>query len=216
MVPDHSLPETLPREPMLLVAAWLAEAVRRKDQPNPNAMVLASCDGEGHPSARVVLSKGIDVESGTIRFVTNYESRKARELAINPRAALVMHWDHLHRQIRIEGIVQKASAADSDEYFATRPRASQLGAWASAQSQPVASRDVLHRQYEGIEARFAGTQAVPRPANWGGYVLWADAVELWLQGSSRLHDRALWRRDLKQQPGEIRSAGDWSATRLQP
>jgi len=216
MVPDHSLPETLPPEPMSLVAAWLAEATRRKDQPNPNAMVLASCDDEGHPSARVVLSKGINVEAGTIRFVTNYESRKAQELAINPRAALVMHWDHQHRQIRIEGIVQKASAADSDEYFATRPRPSQLGAWASAQSQPVASHDALLRQYEAVEARFAGTQAVPRPSNWGGYVLWADAVELWLQGSSRLHDRALWRRHLDQHTGEIRSTGAWAATRLQP
>ena len=146
MVPDQSLPETLPAEPMSLVAAWLGEATRRGEQPNPDAMVLATCDAAGHPSARVILSKGIDVEAGTIRFVTNYESRKAQELAIQPRAALVMHWDHLHRQVRIEGIVHKASTADSDEYFASRPRASQLGAWASAQSQPVASRAALRTQ----------------------------------------------------------------------
>ena len=216
MVPDQSLPEMLPAEPMSLVVAWLAEATRRGDQPNPDAMVLASCDAAGHPSARVVLSKGIDVAAGTIRFVTNYESRKAHELAVQPRAALVMFWDQMHRQVRIEGAVQKASAADSDAYFASRPRASQLGAWASAQSQPVASRAALHAQYEAVEARFAGNQPVPRPPHWGGYVLRADAVELWLQGSSRMHDRAQWRRKLPQDAGAADAAGPWTATRLQP
>ena len=214
MVPDQSLPETLPAEPMSLVAAWLGEATRRGEQPNPDAMVLATCDEAGHPASRVVLSKGIDVGAGTIRFVTNYESRKGQELFLQPRAALVMHWDHLHRQVRIEGLVQKASDRDSDEYFASRPRASQLGAWASAQSQPVASRAALRAQYEAVEARFAGMDSVPRPQNWGGYVLQADSVELWLQGTSRLHDRAQWRRSLEQ--GDLPSAGPWTATRLQP
>jgi len=212
MVPDQSLPETLPPEPMSLVVAWLAEATTRRDQPNPDGMVLATCDEAGHPSARVVLSKGIDVGAGTIRFVTNYESRKGQELAAQPRAALVMHWDHLHRQVRIEGLVQKASDRDSDAYFASRPRASQLGAWASAQSKPVASRAALRAQYEAVEARFAEIDSVPRPPNWGGYVLQADSVELWLQGTSRLHDRAQWRRSLQQ--GAL--PGPWTATRLQP
>jgi pyridoxamine 5'-phosphate oxidase len=216
MVPDQSLPETLPAEPMSLVAEWLAEAIRRGDQPNPDAMVLASSDQAGHPSARVVLSKGIDVNAGTIRFVTNYNSRKASELAVQPRAALVMYWDHMHRQVRIEGLVHKADAADSDRYFATRPRASQLGAWASEQSEPVASRAALRAQYEAVEARFAAENSVPRPPNWGGYVLWADAVELWLQGSSRLHDRALWQRSLRQGTSAMPAAGPWTATRLQP
>lgn len=214
MVPDQSLPDVLPPDPMPIVAAWLAEAVRRGDQPNPNAMVLATCDGAGKPAARVVLSKGIDVHAGNVRFVTNYESRKAQDLAANPRAALVMHWDHLNRQVRIEGVVRKADPADSDQYFATRPRASQIGAWASAQSRPVASRSALLGQYESAEARFAG-QPVPRPDNWGGYVLTADAVELWMQGSARLHDRAQWKRQLQQDAGAP-GAGTWTATRLQP
>ena len=215
MVPDQSLPDRLPPDPMPVVAAWLAEAVRRADQPNPNAMVLATCDARGRVGARVVLSKGIDVDAGTVRFVTNYESRKAEDLAANPRAALVMHWDHLNRQVRIEGLVAKAEAVDSDQYFATRPRGSQIGAWASAQSRPVASRAALRAQYDAAEARFADSPDVPRPPNWGGYVLNADAVELWLQGSSRLHDRAQWRRSL-QRDGAMLQAGAWTATRLQP
>lgn len=214
MVPDQSLPDVLPPDPMPIVAAWLAEAVRRGDQPNPNAMVLATCDAAGRPGARVVLSKGIDVDAGTVRFVTNYESRKAQDLAANPRAALVMHWDHLNRQVRIEGVVRRAGPEDSDQYFATRPRASQIGAWASAQSRPVASRAALLAQYEETEARFAN-QTVPRPASWGGYVLSADAVELWMQGNARLHDRAQWKRQLQQDGGTVR-AGTWNATRLQP
>jgi pyridoxamine 5'-phosphate oxidase len=213
MVPDQSLPDVLPPDPMPVVAAWLAEAVRRGDQPNPDAMVLATCDAAGRPDARVVLNKGIDVEAGTVRFVTNYESRKAQELAANPRAALVMHWDHLYRQVRIEGVVSKVGPKDSDQYFASRARASQIGAWASAQSRPVASRAALLAQYEAAEARFAN-QAVPRPENWGGYVLSADAVELWMQGSARLHDRARWEREL-QRDGAVR-AGPWTSTRLQP
>jgi len=213
MVPDQSLPDALPPDPMPIVAAWLAEAVRRGDQPNPNAMVLATCDAAGRPGARVVLSKGIDVDAGTVRFVTNYESRKAQDLAANPRAALVMHWDHLNRQVRIEGVVHKADPEDSDQYFATRQRASQIGAWASAQSRPVSSRAALLAQYEAAEARFAG-QTVPRPDNWGGYVLNADSVELWMQGNARLHDRAQWKRQLRQ--GGEAGAGPWNATRLQP
>lgn len=215
MVPDQSLPETLPAEPMPLVAAWLAESTRRADQPNPNAMVLATVDGQGRPSARVVLSKGIDVDEGTVRFVTNYESRKAGELAANPRAALVMHWDHLNRQVRIEGLVQKSSADDSDRYFASRPRASQLGAWASDQSRPVASRAELQAKFAAAESRFSGRAQVPRPPHWGGFVLWAEVVELWMHGNARLHDRAEWRRSLSQD-GEAVHAGAWNATRLQP
>ncbi|HXC58714.1 MAG TPA: pyridoxal 5'-phosphate synthase, partial [Steroidobacteraceae bacterium] len=126
MVPDESLPETLPAEPMPVVAEWLAEAQRSGQQPNPNAMVLATCDDQGRPAARVVLAKEIDAKAGTVRFVTNYDSRKGLELAANPRAALVMHWDHQHRQVRIEGVVRRAAAADSDAYFASRARSSQL------------------------------------------------------------------------------------------
>jgi pyridoxamine 5'-phosphate oxidase len=216
MVPDQSLPDTLPADPMPLVADWLAVAIRRKDQPNPNAMVLATCDGQGRPAARVVLAKTVDTDTGTVRFVTNYESRKGRELEHNPRAALVMHWDHLHRQVRIEGYVRRVTAADSDAYFASRARASQLGAHASAQSRPVASRDALQAQLDAVIKRFPESATVPRPLHWGGFVLWADMVELWLEGNARLHDRAQWRRTLLVTDPAIRAATPWTGTRLQP
>lgn len=216
MVPDESLPETLPAEPMPVVAEWLAEAQRRGDQPNPNAMVLATCDDQGRPAARVVLAKEIDAKAGTVRFVTNYDSRKGQELAANPRAALVIHWDHRHRQVRIEGIVRRASAADSDAYFAARARNSQLGAHASAQSQPIASRAAMQEKFDAAKTRFPESTAVPRPAHWGGYVLWADAVELWVEGTARVHDRARWQRHLALEGDAVRPVGAWSATRLQP
>lgn len=216
MVPDQSLPDLLPANPMPLVTGWLAEAIRRRDQPNPNAMVLATCDRQGRPAARVVLAKEIDTEAGTIRFVTNYESRKGRELEENPRAALVMHWDHLHRQVRVEGYVRRIPAADSDEYFASRARASQLGAHASSQSRPVASRDALQAQLDAVIRRYPEGTAVPRPQHWGGYVIWADVVELWLEGNARLHDRAQWRRTLAVTDPAIRPATPWTGTRLQP
>jgi len=194
---------------MPLVAEWLAEAIRRKEQPNPNAMVLATCDTQGRPAARVVLAKEVDTGLGTVRFVTNYESRKGRELEDNPRAALVMHWDHMHRQVRIEGYVRRAPAADSDAYFASR-------AHASAQSRPVASRDALQSQLDAVIRRYPAETPVPRPVHWGGYVLWADVVELWLEGTARLHDRAQWRRTLTVTDPLIRAATPWTGTRLQP
>ena len=214
MVPEQSLPDPLPAEPLTLAAAWLAEATQRADQPNPNAMVLATSDAAGRPSARVVLCKEIDPVDGTIRWVTNYDSRKGRELAANPRAALVFHWDHLHRQVRMEGLVAKASVSESDSYFASRARESQLGAHASQQSQPIASPDALQAQLDAVRARFTGP--VPRPPHWGGYVMWIEAVELWVAGVARLHDRARWTRELAESCSARPVAGPWSATRLQP
>jgi pyridoxamine 5'-phosphate oxidase len=214
MVPEQSLPNPLPAEPFTLAAAWLAEATRRADQPNPNAMVLATCDAHGHPSARVVLCKEMEPTSGSVRFVTNYHSRKGRELAANPRAALVFHWDHMHRQVRMEGVVNKATVADSDSYFASRARDSQLGAHASYQSEPITSPAALQAQLDAVRERFSGP--VPRPPHWGGYVMWVDAVELWVAGASRLHDRARWTREVSQAGGQKPAAGPWTATRLQP
>lgn len=214
MVPEQSLPDPLPTEPFTLAAAWLAEATLRANQPNPNAMVLATCDANGHPSARVVLCKEIQPAAGSVRFVTNYESRKGRELAANPRAALVFHWDHLHRQIRMEGVVHKATVQDSDSYFASRARDSQLGAHASHQSEPIASPAALQAQLDGVRARYSGS--VPRPPHWGGYVMWVDAVELWVAGASRMHDRARWTRQLSDVRGSRPVASPWTATRLQP
>ncbi|MET0281762.1 MAG: pyridoxamine 5'-phosphate oxidase [Steroidobacteraceae bacterium] len=214
MVPDQSLPDPLPAEPLQLAAAWLAEATRRAEQPNPNAMVLATCGLDGRPSARVVLCKEIEPNGGSVRFVSNYDSRKGRELAANPRAALVFHWDHLHRQVRMEGMVEKASVADSDSYFAARARASQLGAHASRQSEPVGSPASLQAQLDATIARFPGV--VPRPPHWGGYVFWVESVELWVEASARLHDRARWTRELSVSCSAKPVAGPWSATRLQP
>jgi pyridoxamine 5'-phosphate oxidase len=210
---DDSLPDPLPTEPLQLAATWLAEAWGRRDQPNPNAMVLATCDALGRPSARVVLCK--QIEADAVRFVSNYASRKGQELQANPRAELVLHWDHLHRQVRIGGIVHRASTEESDRYFASRARDSQLGTYASDQSQPIASRTALRAKLDAVIAQF-GAATVPRPAHWGGYVLWAESVELWIEGKARLHDRARWTRALSFDSSAQPHFGPWTATRLQP
>jgi pyridoxamine 5'-phosphate oxidase len=215
----ETLPEPLPGNPLTLLDKWLSEAKANAQQPNPNAMVLATVDALHRPSARVVLCKEIRVEAGCIVFHTNYRSRKGLELEANPRAAAVFHWDHVHRQARIEGGVEKLSSADSDAYFASRPWQSRLGAWASRQSEPVASRAELAAAVARAAQRFnipyagpgsaepAGEHAVPRPPHWGGYALIADAVELWVEGEFRIHDRVRYTRTVP---------GPWSATRLQP
>jgi pyridoxamine 5'-phosphate oxidase len=222
------LPELLPADPLVILNRWMADAWQQRLQPNPNAMVLATSDLRGHPSARVVLCKKVVPEPGYLVFFTNYLSSKGRQLAENPRAAAVFHWDALHRQARIEGEVVQAPPADSDAYFASRPWQSRLGAWASAQSQPVASRAALLQSVAAAAERF-GTPwpgesraegeldpVIPRPPHWGGYHLWADTIELWVQGEARIHDRALWRRPLTPLPSGLFEEGPWTATRLQP
>jgi pyridoxamine 5'-phosphate oxidase len=223
------LPEPLPEEPLALVNRWLADSWRLRQQPNPNSMVIATVDPDGRPSARVVLCKEIVPEPGYLVFYTNYLSRKGRQLADNPRAAIVMHWDALHRQVRVEGPVVKAPEADSDAYFASRPWQSRLGAWASAQSEPIASRADLHAALAKVAQRFStplpdasatGSMdyVIPRPAHWGGYQLWADSVELWVEGEARIHDRARWTRTLTQRGSDatLFDAGPWTSSRLQP
>ncbi len=220
----ETLADPLPENPVKLAADWLEDAVRASSQPNPNAMVLATVDTHGQPSARVVLCKQIDAASGSIFFYTNYESRKGRELADNPRAAIVFHWDHRHRQVRAEGRVERLSDAQNDRYFGSRPWQSRLGAWASRQSEPVESRQALVDAVGAAARRFRiayggpGTPEpasigvdLPRPAHWGGYLLRIEAIELWVEGDFRIHDRARWTRGDDTGPG----AG-WSATRLQP
>ena len=222
------LPETLPADPLPLAAAWLAEAWSRRDQPNPNSMTLASVDAAGSPSARIVLCKEIVADAGYVAFYSNYHSRKGRELAANSRAAVVLHWDHSHRQVRMEGQVLRAPAADSDAYFQSRAWQSRIGAWASAQSEPVDSHATLQRAVANAAARF-GTPVpgpadeqrepaviIPRPPHWGGYRLWVDAAELWVEGESRIHDRARWQRQLLDASADSGRFGPWSATRLQP
>lgn len=222
------LPEPLPADPLALVADWLAQATRAKAQPNPNAMVLATVDALGAPSARVVLCKDIRPDTGYITFFTNYLSRKGSELTANARAAVVMHWDALRRQVRLEGRVTPTTAAESDIYFASRPWQSRIGAWASEQSAPIASRAELLRATDAAARRFgapsptASDDAAPdpgvviaRPPHWGGYHLWVSAVELWVEGAARLHDRARWTCTLEPDGGGFRPSG-WSSTRLQP
>lgn len=225
------LPDPLPTEPMAVAGAWLTTAMAARQQPNPDAMVLATATSDGRPSARVVLCKDFDIEAGRVSFVTNYGSRKGRELEENARAALVFHWDHAHRQIRMEGVVLKAPEAESDAYFASRNWQRRLGAWASAQSQPLRSREQLTEAVRASAARFGVPEpsvdnindepgaAIPRPPFWGGYHVWVDTVELWVEGASRIHERARWTRSLTMSSDHspaVTGAGPWSATRLQP
>lgn len=213
------LRESLPAEPMQTLADWLAEAEAAQATANPNAMTLATVAmqrGELMPSARIVLCKHIDVRNGYLVFYTNYRSRKAEELDACAKAAAVLHFDAAGRQARIEGHVLRSPAGESDAYFASRSRGSQLGAWASAQSEPIASRDALLAQLEEVERRFAGEQQIPRPPHWGGLRLWASAVELWENGAHRLHDRARWIRTVAIDDDGRAHAQPWSVTRLQP
>lgn len=221
----ETLPDPLPANPVELAARWLEDARTDAKQPNPNAMVLATVGADGQPSARVVLCKEIDAASASVVFHTNYDSRKGRELAANPRAALVFHWDHRHRQVRIEGQVTRLPDADNDAYFRTRAWQSRLGAWASAQSQPIESRGALKRAIAAAALKFrigwhgpgsdepAGLSIeIPRPPHWGGFRLAIGAIELWCEGDHRIHDRARWTR----QPAAADAPATWTATRLQP
>ncbi|HMA00411.1 MAG TPA: pyridoxamine 5'-phosphate oxidase [Steroidobacteraceae bacterium] len=223
----ESLPDPLPGNPLQVVADWLAQARADAAQPNPNSMVLATVDSRGQPSARVVLCKDIAAEAGYLTFYTNYLSRKGRELEMNPRAAIVFHWDHRHRQVRAEGRVARLPAAESDAYFSTRPWPSRLGAWASRQSEPVDSRAAMCAAVTAAAQRLgvpyggpgsaepaAMTVDIPRPAAWGGYRLNVESVELWVEGVFRIHDRARWTRD--SDPERSGDAMNWSVTRLQP
>lgn len=222
------LPDQLPADPFPTVVAWFGAAQARKDQPNPNAIALATAAVHGataQPSVRMVLCKGIDAAGGSIYFYTNYTSRKAAELEANPYASIVFFWDHADQQIRIEGRIVRATAAESDAYFNSRRWESRVGAWASDQSKPVASRSaLLDRVMTTISDLGLSLPAlmlrgksveIPRPPHWGGYRLWATAVECWVSGTGRIHDRARWQRTVTID-GEAVTTGEWSATRLQP
>lgn len=209
--------------------SWLKEAIATGVQRNPDAVTIASVGEAGQPSARVVLCKAFVPEPGYIVFYTNYNSRKARELDTNPKAAALFHWDALGRQVRLEGEVVRCPEADNDAYFASRPAGSQLGAWGSDQSEPVASKDALVNQIrergaglglsfgaEGSEIENSPATPIPRPPHWGGYRLWVNAIELWIEGGDRIHDRARWTRDIVRASAHDFTVSPWSGTRLQP
>ena len=177
-------------DPIALFDQWFAEA-RAGEIELPEAMALATSDASGRPSVRMVLLKGSGPEGFV--FYTNEESAKGEELAGNPRAALLFHWKSLRRQVRIEGPVERVSDAEADDYFATRSRDSQLGAWASDQSRPLERRELFERRFEEMKQKFEN-QDVPRPPHWGGYRVVPQRIEFWTDRPHRLHERRLFTR----------------------
>jgi pyridoxamine 5'-phosphate oxidase len=221
MSANKFLPEPLPAGPFAIFSEWYATAHSDNVQPNPNTMVLATVDAQGSPAARVVLCKHLVDDPGYVVFFTNYQSDKGQQLTADPRAAVVFHWDVLHRQVRMSGRVVKSPESESDAYFNKRPVGNRLGAWASQQSQPLASRAQLAQQVSEMEKRFGvrSTDAegvVPRPPHWGGFRLWPESMELWIEGPGRVHDRAVWTRKLAPRDQYTFNCGAWMATRLNP
>lgn len=194
--------KTIDRDPIKQFQLWFNDAIAAK-LPMPEAMTLATATPDGRPSARMVLLKQVD-QDGFV-FYTNYRSAKASQLDANPYAALVFYWTHLERQVRVEGSVTKVSAEESREYFRTRPRESQIGAWASEQSEVIASRDVLEQRAAELEKLYCDRD-IDCPEHWGGYRLRPDRIEFWKSGIGRLHDRILYER----------SDDGWSISRLAP
>jgi len=187
-------------DPFEQFAGWFTDA--RATEPDATAMTLATATPDGRPSARMVLLK--DVDARGFVFYTNYESRKAHDLAVNPAASLTFMWKELERQVRIEGEVEKVTAAESDEYFATRPLGSRIGAWASPQSQPIQNRAWLEVRWQELSTEHG--ESPPRPPHWGGYRLRPDYIEYWQGRRSRLHDRITY----------SRLANTWEIVRLAP
>ena len=198
--------EELPENPRLLFDSWFRQAVE-EGLPEPNAMILATADETGQPDARVVLLKGVD-ERGMM-FYTNYGSAKARDLDANPRACLVFNWLEHQRQVRVRGAVRRLPKEESEAYFVSRPKGSQMGAWASRQSEVLESREELETRLQSLEAEFASAEALPMPDFWGGYVVAIEEIEFWQGRSSRLHDRFRFR----QNPD---ASGAWIVERLSP
>ncbi len=218
------LPDILPDSPFPLFGAWFDQAWSEHLTPNANSMCLSTTHADGHPDARIVLCKSIDIDAGSVMFYTNYNGLKGQQLAASPHVSAVIHWDHYERQVRIRGQVIKATPEQSDAYFASRALESRLGAWISNQSEPIESREALLEKVVevidqlGIDAAdlMNGKDiTIPRPPHWGGYHLHAHTLELWAAGTGRIHDRARWTRQVHIDGDQV-SVGDWSCTRLQP
>jgi len=247
LLEENLLPEDLSSvEPFKIIERWLDEATSLNWQANPNAMVLSTLQSKNIsvtetkaqildndtkqkeilvPDSRVVLCKGINTVFGFLSFYTNYQSAKGQQLLAQPFASVVMHWDNLGRQVRVNGYITKAPTLDSENYFATRHPLSRLGAWASNQSQPISSRQQLLTKLEAEKKRFAEVgDDIPRPTHWGGYRLWADKIECWIAHPGRIHDRAIWTRNLVDRNQKTGPEGEheelhfsaWNSSRLQP
>jgi pyridoxamine 5'-phosphate oxidase len=215
-----SLQPELPADPLPLAAAWLEMA--SDGRRNPHAMALATSDADARPSVRMVLLKELSVREGYAVFYTNYGSRKAVELRSTHRAAGVLYWENLGRQLRFEGAVVRSPAVESDAYFATRPWRSQINAWSSEQSRALADFGILieraaERARElGLDPDRGPSRPVPRPDFWGGFRLWFDSVEFWVEGVDRFHERVRYVRALEPTDAYTFRGGPWSHERLQP
>lgn len=194
--------DELDGDPLVQLRAWLDEAIAAA-LPEPTAMTLATVGADGAPDARIVLLRGLDARG--LLWYTNRTSAKGRQLAALPRAAVVLHWQPLERQVRVRGSVEELEQGESDAYFASRPRASQLGAWASDQSAPIVDRHALDAQVAAVARRF-GDGPIPRPPHWGGYLLRPVSIEFWQGRPARLHDRIV----------HTRTGRGWTTARLQP